>query len=41
MQKIAALSPRGNNRENGGNVAAKIVKIGALLRQNCRISVLD
>ena len=31
---------RGKNRGNRGNVAAKIVKIAALSRQNCRISVL-
>jgi hypothetical protein len=31
---------RGKNRENRGNVAAKIVKIAALSRQNCRISVM-
>jgi hypothetical protein len=31
---------RGKNRENRGNVAAKIVKIVALSQQNCRISVL-
>jgi hypothetical protein len=38
MQKIAALSRE--NRENRDNVAARIVKIATLSRQNCRISVL-